>query len=272
MTVRNFFDTEAKLPLFLASLGAACGTSFMIQILTSFVSVFTWRGSFFLVACLVLQICVIAMILPTHRSNTCSTALPKTTGIQWSIFYNLRFMLFLVIVLFQSLTMGMLIIVMLDYGKEMEFTERESTFLLTFVGFIGFPGRSLAAILGLLNKFSSLISISIAASIFGCGFLCVKYSVSYDIALVLAFLLGISSGMFYFTIWIVPMDIFSKEKYPTAIGIVMIGHGLGNLVSGSLAGKLINLGNAYNIFLTSCVQFCLFLMFAAIFESERFFV
>lgn len=249
VALRNFFESEVKIPMFLASLGAGSAIAFMGQILTGFVHAFAWRGSFFLVACLVLQICVMAMILPIREKNSSSIELLKGPAIQWSIFNNLRYMLFLAVVFFQSCTMGMLFILLLDYGKQMEFTEWESTFILTFVGILGLPGRGLGAILIRIDKFSSLITLCLASTIFGGGVLFLKYSSSFGFALVFAFFIGIAVGIFFFVMWMVPMDMFSKEEYSTATGFAAIGVGLGNLLSAPLAGKLISLGKPWHVFL-----------------------
>lgn len=237
--LRQYFGSEAKLPISIASFGSELGVILIVQIMSGFVQAVGWRGSFLLIACMLLQICIMAMSMPNPRSNAASPASVKSPSIQWSILKNHRFVLILIVTNLYVIVMQMLLIVLLDYGKQMNFTDAESTFLLTFIGLMGIPGRVLVAMLCHFNKVSSVILVYVAAICLGCGVLCLKYSNSYELSFVFAFLIGIANGMIIILIWIVPIDMFPQEKYASASGITMIVFGLGCLVSGPFAGKLL---------------------------------
>lgn len=247
VALRQHFGPDAKIPMTFASLGSGVGVITVVHIADGFVHAFGWRGSFFLIAGLFLQICILALTLPTHRQNIASTSVSKAPLIQWAVLKNPRYASCLVIFLLYATSVGMFFIVLLDYGKQMQLTEEESTFLISFVGLTGIPGRGFAAILCHFNKFSSMITLCLSGMCLGCGLVLKKYSSTYGLAFLFTFLVGFANGMFVLLMWIVPMDMFSQEFYPSASGVLLIAYGLGFLVSGPIAGKLLNISCYANV-------------------------
>ncbi|XP_036381315.1 monocarboxylate transporter 4 [Megalops cyprinoides] len=270
--LNRYFNEKRPLANGLAAAGspvALCCLSPLGQVLQY---QYGWRGGFLILGGMLLNCCacgaLMRPLLPPKKTKDEETQTkaveekkkPKPKLLDFTVFKDRGFVIYTVAASIMVLGLFVPPVFVVSYAKELGNEDTKSALLLTILGFIDIFARPTCGIIaGLKWVRPRCVYLFSFAMIFN-GTTDIVGSMSKDYASLVVFCIffGISYGMVGALQFEVLMAIVGTDKFPSAIGLVLLMEAIAVLVGPPSAGRLLDSTKVYMfVFLLAGCEVCL---------------
>ncbi|XP_073540263.1 monocarboxylate transporter 4 [Phyllobates terribilis] len=252
--LNRYFDKRRPLANGLAAAGSPvflCALSPLGQILQY---EFGWRGGFLILGGLLLNCCACGALMrpleppKSEKEETKEVEKPKPKKLlDFSVFKDRGFVIYTVAASIMVLGLFVPPVFVVSYAKDIGVQDTKAAFLLTILGFIDIFARPTCGVIaGLQWVRPRCVYLFGFAMIFN-GFTDLMGSMSdtYGGLVVFCIFFGISYGMVGALQFEVLMAIVGTQKFPSAIGLVLLVEAVAVLIGPPSAGKLLDATGRY---------------------------
>ncbi|AWP17119.1 putative monocarboxylate transporter 4 [Scophthalmus maximus] len=257
--LNRYFSEKRPLANGLAAAGspvALCCLSPLGQILQYH---YGWRGGFFILGGMLLNCCACgALMRPLLPSKKPAEELVESTAeekkpqakkklLDFSVFKDRGFLIYTIAASVMVLGLFVPPVFVVNYAKGLGNEDTKSALLLTILGFVDMFARPLCGLLaGMKCVRPRCVYLFSFAMIFnGCTDLIGSQANDYAGLVVFCIFFGMSYGMVGALQFEVLMSIVGTEKFPSAIGLVLLMEAIAVLVGPPGAGRLLDATNQY---------------------------
>ncbi|KAG5854298.1 hypothetical protein ANANG_G00036320 [Anguilla anguilla] len=185
---------------------------------------------------------------------------PKAKLLDFSVFKDRGFLIYTIAASIMVLGLFVPPVFVVSYAKELGNEDTKSALLLTILGFIDIFARPTCGIIAGLKwvRPRCVYFFSIAMLFNGIADIVGSFSKDYNSLVVFCIFFGISYGMVGALQFEVLMAIVGTEKFPSAIGLVLLMEAIAVLVGPPSAGRLLDATKVYMyVFLLAGCEVCL---------------
>ncbi|XP_018417271.1 PREDICTED: monocarboxylate transporter 4 [Nanorana parkeri] len=251
--LNRYFDKRRPLANGLAAAGSPvflCCLSPLGQILQF---EFGWRGGFLILGGLLLNCCACGALMRPLES---SKKVEETKEVQkkaprklldFSVFKDRGFVIYTIAASIMVLGLFVPPVFVVSYAKDIGIEDTKAAFLLTILGFVDIFARPTCGIIAGLQWVRPRCVYLLGFSMIFNGFTDLMGSMAdtYGGLVVFCIFFGISYGMVGALQFEVLMTIVGTQKFPSAIGLVLLAEAIAVLVGPPSAGKLLDATHKY---------------------------
>uniref|UniRef100_H3CDR2 Solute carrier family 16 member 3 n=1 Tax=Tetraodon nigroviridis TaxID=99883 RepID=H3CDR2_TETNG len=220
---------------------------------------FGWRGGFLILGGILLNCCVCGALmrplLPNEKDQAVEepkNAHPKKKLLDFSVFRDRGFVIYTLAASIMVLGLFVPPVFVVNYAKSLGYEDTTSALLLTILGFVDMFARPAAGFIAGMKwaRPRSVYLLCFAIIFNGCTDLIGSQAKNYPGLVVFCIFFGMSYGMVGALQFEVLMAIVGTEKFPSAIGLVLLVEAVAVLVGPPGAGRLLDATHQYmHIFL-----------------------
>ncbi|KAJ8363681.1 hypothetical protein SKAU_G00125120 [Synaphobranchus kaupii] len=270
--LNRYFSEKRPLANGLAAAGspvALCCLSPLGQVLQH---KFGWRGGFLIVGGILLNCCVCGALMrplvpckkveePESQTKAIEEKKkPKAKLLDFTVFKDRGFLIYTIAASIMVLGLFVPPVFVVSYAKELGNEDTKSALLLTILGFVDIFARPTCGIIAGLKwvRPRCVYFFSFAMLFNGVADIVGSFSTDYNSLVAFCIFFGISYGMVGALQFEVLMAIVGTEKFPSAIGLVLLMEAIAVLVGPPSAGRLLDATKVYMyvFFLAGC-EVCL---------------
>ncbi|XP_074476567.1 monocarboxylate transporter 4-like [Sebastes fasciatus] len=257
--LNRYFSEKRPLANGLAAAGspvALCCLSPLGQILEYH---YGWRGGFLILGGILLNCCACGALMrpllpPKKLEESTPIAveeekkpMPKKKLLDFSVFRNRGFLIYAIAVSIMVLGLFVPTVFVVSYAKNLGYEDTKAALLLTILGFVDIFARPACGLITGLKwvRPRSVYLLSFAIICNGCTDLIGSQADDYTGLVVFCIFFGISYGMVGALQFEVLMTIVGTEKFPSAIGLVLLMEAIAVLVGPPGAGRLLDATHSY---------------------------
>ncbi|XP_037611912.1 monocarboxylate transporter 4 [Sebastes umbrosus] len=257
--LNRYFSEKRPLANGLAAAGspvALCCLSPLGQILQYH---YGWRGGFLILGGILLNCCACGALMrpllpPKKLEESTPIAveeekkpMPKKKLLDFSVFRNRGFLIYAIAVSIMVLGLFVPTVFVVSYAKNLGYEDTKAALLLTILGFVDIFARPACGLIAGLKwvRPRSVYLLSFAIICNGCTDLIGSQANDYAGLVVFCIFFGISYGMVGALQFEVLMTIVGTEKFPSAIGLVLLMEAIAVLVGPPGAGRLLDATHSY---------------------------
>ncbi|XP_035261496.1 monocarboxylate transporter 4 [Anguilla anguilla] len=270
--LNRYFSEKRPLANGLAAAGspvALCCLSPLGQVLQH---AYGWRGGFLILGGILLNCCACGALMrplvppkkveePEGQAKVIEEKKkPKAKLLDFSVFKDRGFLIYTIAASIMVLGLFVPPVFVVSYAKELGNEDTKSALLLTILGFIDIFARPTCGIIAGLKwvRPRCVYFFSIAMLFNGIADIVGSFSKDYNSLVVFCIFFGISYGMVGALQFEVLMAIVGTEKFPSAIGLVLLMEAIAVLVGPPSAGRLLDATKVYMyVFLLAGCEVCL---------------
>ncbi|KAM6963719.1 monocarboxylate transporter 4 [Tautogolabrus adspersus] len=260
--LNRYFSEKRPLANGLAAAGspvALCCLSPLGQVLQY---QYGWRGGFLILGGILLNCCACAALMrpllppkkPQELEMSDPTAAdkekkpqPKRKLLDFSVFKDRGFLIYTIAASIMVLGLFVPPVFVVNYAKYLGNEDTKSALLLTILGFVDMFARPTCGVIAGLKwvRPRTVYLFSFAIIFNGCTDLIGSQATDYTGLVIFCIFFGMSYGMVGALQFEVLMAIVGTEKFPSAIGLVLLMEAIAVLVGPPGAGRLLDATNQY---------------------------
>ncbi|KAK1162235.1 monocarboxylate transporter 4-like [Acipenser oxyrinchus oxyrinchus] len=220
---------------------------------------FGWRGGFLILGGMLLNCCACGALMrplePPKKlvdqeepsSKVVEKKKPKKKLLDFTVFKDRGFLIYTIAASIMVLGLFVPPVFVVSYAKDLGYQDTKAAFLLSILGFIDIFARPTCGIIaGLKWVRPRCVYLFAFAMVFnGMTDLVGSMSVDYTHLVIFCIFFGISYGMVGALQFEVLMAIVGTEKFPSAIGLVLLMEAMAVLVGPPSAGKILDATHRY---------------------------
>ncbi|XP_039620635.1 monocarboxylate transporter 3 [Polypterus senegalus] len=277
----SYFDKRRPLANGLAAAGSPVFLSALSPLGQVLLKTFGWRGGFLIMGGLLLNCCTCGAVmrpLETKRKRalrvtrdpqelkemlpTGQLAKKENMGkmskkhkkqkkklLDFTVFQNRGFIIYTVAKFITVLGLFVPTILLVNYAKDMGVPDQEAAFLLSIIGFIDIFARPTCGFFAGLQRLRPKVAyiFSFALLFNGLTDVCSAKATDYTGLVIFCVFFGISYGMVGALQFEVLMGIVGSQKFPSALGLVLLIEALAVLIGPPSAGRLVDAYRNYEL-------------------------
>uniref|UniRef100_A0A8C4SAQ5 Solute carrier family 16 member 8 n=1 Tax=Erpetoichthys calabaricus TaxID=27687 RepID=A0A8C4SAQ5_ERPCA len=239
----SYFDKRRPLANGLAAAGSPVFLSVLSPLGQVLLKTFGWRGGFLIMGGLLLNCCTCGAVmrpLETKRKRTRKKhKKQKKKLLDFTVFQNRGFIIYTVAKFITVLGLFVPTILLVNYAKDMGVPDQEAAFLLSIIGFIDIFARPTCGFFAGLQRLRPKVAylFSFALLFNGLTDVCSAKATDYTGLVIFCVFFGISYGMVGALQFEVLMGIVGSQKFPSALGLVLLIEALAVLIGPPSAGN-----------------------------------
>uniref|UniRef100_V9K8S8 Solute carrier family 16, member 3 n=1 Tax=Callorhinchus milii TaxID=7868 RepID=V9K8S8_CALMI len=259
--INRYFDKRRPLANGLSAAGSPvflCALSPLNQILSHN---YGWRGGFFILGGLLLNCCVCAALMRPLEPKLKKKAIEETNAespktvqkkkslLNLAVFKDRSFVIYTIAASIMVLGLFVPPVFVVSYAKDIGVKDTDAAFLLTILGFVDMFSRPLCGIIAGMERVRPRVVYFFAFAMMFNGLTDLGGSVSADYTGLVVFCIffGMSYGMVGALQFEVLMCLVGTEKFPSAIGLVLLVEAMAVLIGPPGVGKLVDSTKQYKI-------------------------
>uniref|UniRef100_A0A8C4SA59 Solute carrier family 16 member 8 n=1 Tax=Erpetoichthys calabaricus TaxID=27687 RepID=A0A8C4SA59_ERPCA len=245
----SYFDKRRPLANGLAAAGSPVFLSVLSPLGQVLLKTFGWRGGFLIMGGLLLNCCTCGAVmrpLETKRKRMLPTG---QLLLDFTVFQNRGFIIYTVAKFITVLGLFVPTILLVNYAKDMGVPDQEAAFLLSIIGFIDIFARPTCGFFAGLQRLRPKVAylFSFALLFNGLTDVCSAKATDYTGLVIFCVFFGISYGMVGALQFEVLMGIVGSQKFPSALGLVLLIEALAVLIGPPSAGRLVDAYRNYEL-------------------------
>lgn len=283
MAVMNiYFDKYKTIATGIASTGHNIGLIVYTQLMNNLQENYSWRGMLFILGALSFNLCAcstamfpltsgkVSMIKEVKeiKSNT----VKKKENVNLSLFRKLSFVSFCSSNIFTNLSLGIFILHLPSYSKEVGFTEQTFGTVLMVFGVTTFVGKVVYSLLGQHPRMDETTLYTFSLTATGVCIFLIPVLLTETGMLTLSGLVGFFYSVTGALLQAVIFKIVGYDRFADGVGLSLPFKAAGNLIGGPLAGVLLTITGKYtfSFYLSGiCMTVASFLMFLPLLSHRR---